>query len=90
MQADVNASGYLPDGCTKITDTSVNRDGDSFNITIMTERPAHIVCTQALVPFEETIAIDIVGLKAGTYTVIVNDIRETFVMQVDNVVAPEE
>lgn len=90
MQVDVYAMGNLPDGCTKISDTQQSRDGNTFRITIMTERPAHIVCTQALVPFEHTVALDVVGLKAGTYTVNVNDVRETFIMEVDNGVVPRE
>ena len=84
MQVDVYASGNLPDGCTKIADIQKNLDGETFKVTIMTERPAHMVCTQALVPFEERFALDVVGLKAGTYIVNVNGVRETFTMPVDN------
>jgi inhibitor of cysteine peptidase len=90
MQVDVYAMGNLPDGCTKISDTQKSLSGDTFKVTIMTERPAHIVCTQALVPFEHTVPLDVIGLKAGTYTVNVNGVRETFTLEVDNMVVPEE
>ena len=84
MQVDVYASGNLPDGCTKITDVQKVREGDIFKATIMTERPAHATCTQALVPFEHSFELDVMGLKAGTYTVNVNGVRETFTMPIDN------
>ena len=90
MQVDVYASGNLSDGCTKISGVQKSLDDKTFNVSIMTERPAHMVCTQALVPFEETIALDVMGLKAGTYTVDVNGIKETFIMPVDNEATPGE
>ena len=31
------------------------------------------MCTQALVPFEETVTLDISDAEPGDYTVIVND-----------------
>lgn len=90
VQVDVYATGYLPDGCTKISDTQKALDGNTFNITIMTERPAHIVCTQALVPFDHQVELDVMGLKAGTYTVNVNGVRETFTLEVDNMLPPDK
>jgi inhibitor of cysteine peptidase len=42
------------------------------------------VCTQALVPFEETIPLDVEGLLAGEYTVNVNGVMATFTLDVDN------
>lgn len=90
VQVDVYATGYLPDGCTKISDEQIHRDGGTFKVTIMTERPAHILCTQALVPFEHQVALDVLGLKAGTYTVNVNDVRDTFTLEIDNVMTPGE
>ena len=40
--------------------------------------------TAALVPYEETISLDVYGLLAGTYTVDVNSVRDTFTLDVDN------
>jgi inhibitor of cysteine peptidase len=43
------------------------------------------MCTQALVPFEESIDLDVRGLPAGTYTVDVHGETATFTLDVDNV-----
>lgn len=90
VQVDVYVTGYLPDGCTRISDTQKNLEGNVFNVTIMTERPAHMVCTQALVPYEHMFPLDVMGLKAGTYTVNVNGVRETFTLEVDNMLPPDK
>jgi hypothetical protein len=89
LQMSVTVSGDLPDGCTELTEPQQRREGDTFFITLPTERPADAMCTQALVPFEETISVDILGLEAGTYTVSVNGVEETFTLEQDNVM-PEE
>lgn len=85
VQVNVRARGQLPDGCTTIDDVVVERDDTDFNATITTFRPADAACTEAVVPFEETIALDVEGLPANTYTVNVNGIRGTFTLAVDNV-----
>ena len=41
-------------------------------------------CSQAVVPFEETVALDVEGLPAGTYTVVLWDTSETFTLDMDN------
>ena len=90
VQIQVLARGYLPDGCTEI-DTVSQIDGvgqvrgdRTFTVTITTIRPADAICTQALVPFEETFSLDVYGLPAGTYTVDVNGVTGTFELAVDN------
>jgi inhibitor of cysteine peptidase len=90
VQVQVVAVGYLPDGCTEIDGIDVDRevDAQTFEVTIGTVRPRDAMCTQALVPFEETIELDVLGLPAGTYSVDVNGIVETFTLEADNV-APE-
>jgi inhibitor of cysteine peptidase len=42
------------------------------------------MCAQVLVPFEETIALDVAGLPAGAYTVVVNEVKTSFELAVDN------
>jgi len=85
VQVHVRVSGYLGDGCTELGDINVERVDDTFNVTIQTQRPADAICTQQLVGFEETIPLDVQGLEAGTYTVDVNGVTETFTLDVDNV-----
>ena len=64
IQVHVVARGNLPDSCTKISEITKERDGDTFRVTITTSRPADALCAQVLVPFEEVIPLDVVGLPA--------------------------
>jgi hypothetical protein len=86
VQVAAVARGYLSDGCTMIDEvrTSFDAESKTFTVTITTVRDADAVCTQALAPFEERIELDVRGLPAGTYTVDVNGVRETFTLDVDN------
>jgi inhibitor of cysteine peptidase len=76
--------GYLPDGCTTIDQIAQQLDGDTIKVTITTTRPADKVCTQALVPYEEKISLDVLGLAAGTYIVDVNGVTAAFTLAVEN------
>lgn len=70
MQVSVTVIGNLPDGCTSIIGSKSNMvDETTFEIFIYTNRPEDMTCTMALVPFEETIMLDVNGLPAGNYTV---------------------
>lgn len=90
VQVSVTVGGYLGDGCTGLGDITTEREGDTFFITITTERPADAICTQQLVGFEETVSLDVAGLEAGTYTVDVNGVTDTFTLAVDNMLPDEE
>ncbi|MFW6115978.1 MAG: hypothetical protein ACOC7Y_02830 [Chloroflexota bacterium] len=91
-QVTVIARGYLRDGCTEIQEISQNFDAatNTFVIEITTVRPTDAVCTLALERFEETISLDVQGLPAGTYTVDVNGVSDTFTFSVDNVLPDDE
>jgi pimeloyl-ACP methyl ester carboxylesterase len=84
IQVNVVAQGNLPDGCTEIAEITEEQEGNAFEITITTSRPADKMCTQMLVPFEEVISLDVVGLPAGVYAVNVNGVSDTFEFTVDN------
>jgi inhibitor of cysteine peptidase len=83
-RANVVVKGYLSDSCTKIDRIDQKREGDDFHITITTKRPADRNCLQALMPFEEIIPLEVADLKAGAYTVTVNQMSESFTLQGDN------
>jgi hypothetical protein len=85
VQVHVVASGTLPDSCTAIEQVDRRREGRVFQVTVTSVRPADEACTAELVPFEEVIALDVLGLEAGEYTVIVNGVSEPFELSVDNV-----
>ncbi len=89
VQVNVRARGDLPDGCTTIDSVDTVQQGTTFNITITTLRETGELCTEALVPFEETVSLDVLGLSAGTYAVNVNGINGSFTLQVDNVAQAE-
>ena len=89
VQVSVTATGYLPDPCTEISGTEQTREGDTIYLKIVTSRPADVMCIQVLEPFEETYPLDVAGLPAGTYTVDVNGVTDTFTLDVDNVLLPE-
>ncbi|WP_445474854.1 protease inhibitor I42 family protein [Methanococcoides methylutens] len=88
LQVSVNATGYLPDGCTVIDvdNIEVTRDGKTFDVALKTKRPSDAMCTQALVPFEVNIPLEVYGLEAGVYTVDVNGVTDTFEFTMDNVI----
>lgn len=89
VQVSVRALGNLPDGCTTIDSTTQERQGNTIFVTIGTARPDDALCAEVLVPFDKTISLDALGLKAGTYTVTVNAVSAQFTLGADNV-APEE
>jgi len=84
VQVHVVASGYLPNPCTKIEEIIQSREGNNFFVTIKT-KSSLLPCIQVIAPFEETIALDVYGLSAGTYTVNVNGIEDTFTLEIDNI-----
>ncbi len=86
LQVAVVARGHLRDGCTRIAEVRQTFDAatDTFLVEIKTARSTGAFCTMALVPFEERISLDVHGLPAGTYTVNVNGVTDTFTLDVDN------
>ncbi|MBE0524792.1 MAG: hypothetical protein IBX40_10730 [Methanosarcinales archaeon] len=84
VQINVAAKGYLPDGCTKIDQTIKNWEGNTLFVTITTKRPVDVMCTMAIVPFNEVISLDVYGLEAGDYEVNVNGVRGSFKLETDN------
>ena len=86
VQVEVLISGNLPDGCTEIdqVEQRFEPEENTFWVEITTLRTTDDACAQVLVPFEETVSLDVYGLPAGTYTVDVNGTQETFTLDVDN------
>lgn len=85
VQINVKARGTLPNGCVTIDEVAIDRADNEFNIAISTIQDPIRVCTQAVVPFEETIPLDVLGLEAGSYQVNVNGRTGSFTLSVDNV-----
>jgi inhibitor of cysteine peptidase len=85
VQVRVIAKGNFPDGCTTIGKAETKRTDNVFDVSIKTRRPKDSICTEALVPFEETVSLDVLNLSKGTYTVNVNGISKTFTLNDDNI-----
>ena len=77
--------GTLGDSCTVLDSVSMSRSGNQFTGVISTTRPADAVCTQALIPFERLIPLDVAGLSAGEYSVSINGIETSFDLAQDNI-----
>ena len=84
VQVSVTLTGNLADGCTKIHSIESEREGQNFTIHINAKRSAGQMCTQALVPFEKTVSLDVYGLLAGEYIVTAGDLSESFTLEMDN------
>ncbi len=82
VQVAVIVRGHLRDGCTEIDAIrqSFDPDTDTFSINITTVRDDDALCTLALVPFEEQVSLNAGPLPAGTYTVNVNGITDSFTL----------
>ena len=86
LQVNAVIKGNLPDGCTVIHQVESQLDGAVFNISIFTIREKEAFCTEALVPFEEVVPLDVYGLPAGTYTVRAYSASAEFTFESDNVI----
>ena len=85
VQVSVMARGDLPDSCTQIDEIITQQADNTFRVAVTTLRQPDQICTQALVPFEQSISLDVAGLPAGTYDVVVNGVTGSFTLEVDNV-----
>ncbi len=86
LQVHVHIKGNLRDGCTGIYRTDSIRENNTFNVRILTIREKDVACTQALVPFEINVPLDVSGLPAGTYQVLVYDVTAEFTFTQDNII----
>ena len=84
VQINLRVTGVLPNACTAIDDVVVDQDGNTFNVAITTIQEPGEACSEALVPFEEIVPLDVNGLEAGSYTVSVNGVQASFILDVDN------
>lgn len=89
VQINLIIQGNLPNGCAEIDKVVVEQEGNNFNVAVTTIQEPDQVCTEALVPFEEIVPLDVLGLEAGTYTVTINDVETSFTLDVDNVIQEE-
>ena len=83
VQVNVSVRGNLPNGCVALDEVTSDRDGNTFTLTINASSEGEM-CTQAPVPFEEIVSLDVEGLAAGTYVVESGGISAEFTLDIDN------
>jgi hypothetical protein len=87
VQANVVVRGQLPTSCAVIDQITQAKNGAEFNIVLTTVHQTGVMCTEQPQPFEEMVALDILGAAAGEYQVNVtgaNAVGNSFALTVDN------
>ncbi len=64
----VTVHGNFPNSCVSLDSTVSTRQDDLFVVNLTTLRDPLALCTEALVPFNEQVELDVVGLESGMYT----------------------
>jgi hypothetical protein len=80
VQVDLTINGNLPNGCTLLDGFSQTRQDTTFTVQILTSRLEQEVCTEALIPFSETLALEVADLPDGLYTIEVGDQTTSFIL----------
>jgi hypothetical protein len=76
----------------RISQVQQERDANVFNLTVVGEKVSGRVCISSTIPFEQTVELEVDGLKAGTYEVAVNNVHwaegSTFTLAEGSIPAP--
>ena len=80
-QVFVHIQGGLRDGCTTFHELTTQRNGNTINIEVTTQRPKGAICAQVYGFFEKNVALGTDFTSGETYTINVNDKTTSFVMQ---------
>ena len=83
VQKTLVVKGTLPNGCTYLNTPGQLRDGNVFYITLDTYTEGD-TCTEALVPYEERIDLQVNNLPGGVYIVNINGREISFEIEGDN------
>ena len=70
-------TGNYPDGCSTLGGSETTVAGNTISVAVYADSPPDAMCTSVLVPFEETVALDLSGVAPGEYTVVVNETATT-------------
>ncbi len=81
--------GTLADGCTRLGEIKTQKTGQRFEVEVPTLRSEGAYCVQVEIGFEETVPLDVYGLPAGEYKVVVNGVEASFIFQQDNILPAE-
>jgi hypothetical protein len=84
VQVSMTVLGNLSDGCVQLNQLTPVYNSGNWLIRIDAERDPELICASVLVPFEESVSLDVEGFAAGTYTVTAGDKTATFTLDMDN------
>lgn len=75
VDGEYNATlvGNYPDGCSTLGKVEATVTDNTIAVTVLADSPPDAVCALGLVPFEETITLDLGEIEPGEYTVVVNE-----------------
>jgi len=73
VTATLELAGVFSDPCVTLEPVSVTREDNTFHV-VVAEAPPNpaALCLAAVVPFEKSVPLDVTGLTAGNYRVLVN------------------
>lgn len=85
LQVSAAVSGNLSVPCVELLSPAVSYSNNTFTVVLAesTLGPAES-CIAVIEPFETSIALEVLDLPAGTYTVDVNGITAEFTFDMDN------
>lgn len=85
LQVSVSVAGYVPTPCNSLLTPAVAYKDNTFTVTLAYRElgPAE-TCIAVIEEYTTSVALDVAGLSAGTYKVVVNDQETEFTLQVDN------
>jgi hypothetical protein len=80
-QVTLRIAGNKSVPCVALEPVAISRKADTFTLLVAetVQGPAES-CIAVLAPFEITVPLDVSGLAAGSYKVVVNDEQTTFVL----------
>ncbi len=81
VQIFVHIQGWLHNGCTTFHNLTIDRNGNDTRIEVTTQEPRDAECTQEERLFEKNVNLGSEFTSGETYTVAVNDVVNSFVMQ---------
>ena len=87
VQVTVVINGTLPNSCTTIGQITQTRNGNEFIVAIGTIKQTEVMCAEQVEPFEENVSLDVLGLPAGSYSVVASGATSAsnfFALDVDN------
>lgn len=90
-QVFLKIRGHLANGCLAVGEIHQRLKNNRFEITVnavsTVSDEGGVVCTQALIPFEKMVSLQVYGLSRGIYSYIVNGEREgSFELIEDNII----